>query len=113
MVLIPSMIMARLSGSSYRRETPKDFPTLLHKPPRRARVLIALEAPAGVADDPLRWAEHVEELDRLWLRPALRALRAGKLRRLRLWPCDGRGYQLSRARAWLAALRRGSMCSTR
>ncbi len=102
--------LATLSGGRYSSDVPSDLPSLLRESPRRARVLVALEAPDEGGDDPFEWIRHVEALDRRWLRPALRGIRFGRLRRLRLWTCDGWAYQVSLPQAWLATLKREPLC---
>jgi hypothetical protein len=46
------------------------------------------------------WFAQVERLDREWFTPLLAALRAGRLRELRLYPADGSVYRVKRGDLW-------------
>jgi hypothetical protein len=46
------------------------------------------------------WFAQVERLDREWFTPLLAALRAGRLRALRLYPADGSVYRVKREDLW-------------
>lgn len=74
--------LARLTGIP--RETASRADALLQRPHGRALLLLdSLLAPSR-AYDAMRWREALLELERDWLAPLLAALRAGRLRGLRL-----------------------------
>lgn len=104
--------LATISREAYSAEVPMSFDSLLGSTREETGVLVALDGPgeALAGDDPFLWCAAVEELERLWLAPALAGLRSGRLRGLNLWPCNGRVYRIASLQAWFALLRSGSLC---
>lgn len=104
--------LAAMSREEHRVELPRSFDNLIAETSSDTSVLVTFDDPGDALanEDPSRWSAAVEDLEQLWLTPALGAARSGRLRRLSLWPCNGWVHRISFTRAWLAPLKSGSLC---
>jgi hypothetical protein len=104
--------LAAMSRERYSNNLPRDFSSLIGATHGDTSVLVVFDETANAlaSKDDCRWRVAIEDLDRLWLAPALAAVRSGRLRRLKLWPCNGWVHQMSLPRAWFALLKGGSLC---